>query len=692
MYNKQGVEMIKESNKNITINETLYSFDIFDTLVTRRVATPTGIFLIMQHKLQQSKNIPELIKNNFFKIRVEAECFARFSKKQTENTEEICIDDIYQLINDNYDLSRETTCFLKELEIETEIKNLVPIKKNINLLKKLVAAQKKVVLLSDMYLPEKTLRWMLVHVDTVFENIKIYVSAEYNASKNDGKIFNIVKLAENISYKNWYHYGDNKQSDIKNPQYYGINTNYCPVEHLMPYENFLINSRPEQVFFQSLCGSAKYTRMKYKETNVAYSAVFDFGASFAAPILYNFVDWVIKFSIKKGVNTIYFIARDGYIPKIIADIIIEKRKLNLKTKYLYGSRIAWRIPSEQTLNEFIDSILLEEYSDKINGAFLSYRLGIPYEILKKLLKIKSHKTILKRKERKILAEKIKFNEEIRKKVLSFQKEKKELLKAYFKQEIDFNQKDIIFVDLHGSGKTQDHVSSILNEISDCNVCSLYLTNCLGKQKEKSQKMSYFSTLNYLSFWIELLARCPKGQTIGYKKVNNKIEPVLEDINIELFNDWGFENYLTGIKSFCNDIIDFEKINGFSVNSIDLYCFYYTYFTQMLDKQTADIAGDIPYTMIGNEKNISKCAKPQTLFNALLNFLLCKKPETISEFPYISTARSGKLCKKFQKLVEKYPTIQKFCLDFHYHKRHQKAYLRIFGIKISLRHLFFNRGI
>ena len=39
---------------NIDLSYDLYSFDIFDTLVTRRVATPSGIFAIMQDMIQET--------------------------------------------------------------------------------------------------------------------------------------------------------------------------------------------------------------------------------------------------------------------------------------------------------------------------------------------------------------------------------------------------------------------------------------------------------------------------------------------------------------------------------------------------------------------------------------------------------------------------------------------------------------
>ena len=48
--------------ERIKIAMKLYSFDIFDTLVTRRVASPNGIFAIMQSILINKTNFSDFIK------------------------------------------------------------------------------------------------------------------------------------------------------------------------------------------------------------------------------------------------------------------------------------------------------------------------------------------------------------------------------------------------------------------------------------------------------------------------------------------------------------------------------------------------------------------------------------------------------------------------------------------------------
>ena len=49
----------------------------------------------------------------------------------------------------------------------------------------------------------------------------------------------------------------------------------------------------------------------------------------------------------------------------------------------------------------------------------------------------------------------------------------------------------------------------------------------------------------------------------------------------------------------------ETSNQLSCNSYEISKHYFSYFNHSLDKETADIIGEIPYKMIGDEKNIQK---------------------------------------------------------------------------------------
>ena len=112
----------------------LYSFDIFDTLITRKVAKPVGIFALMQHVISTEslyEDLPYDVITNFYKYRINAEYRLRRFNHLWKNKQEITFEEIYNDIEETYGLSKEQSIRLKNLELEIELDNILPIEKNI---------------------------------------------------------------------------------------------------------------------------------------------------------------------------------------------------------------------------------------------------------------------------------------------------------------------------------------------------------------------------------------------------------------------------------------------------------------------------------------------------------------------------------------------------------------------------------
>ena len=114
--------------------KNIISFDVFDTLVTRKVETPQGIFSVMSEKMLRdcpNWDIPACYLADFRIIRVNAEKQARrFSDA------EVTLDDIYRVLGHNYGLSNDVLDRLKKLEVQCELENCTVIKSNIEKIKK----------------------------------------------------------------------------------------------------------------------------------------------------------------------------------------------------------------------------------------------------------------------------------------------------------------------------------------------------------------------------------------------------------------------------------------------------------------------------------------------------------------------------------------------------------------------------
>ncbi len=158
------------------------SFDIFDTLVSRRIYRPKDLFSLMQSKIatMDSALIYGYLIDNFSELRIQAESDARERKVRLFGGEpEILIKDIYAEISQKCpDVSPEFIEELIKLEIECEKSVLYKCNKGFELFTNAKKAEALVLLISDMYLPSNTLREILISCGYDIEGIKIFSSGE----------------------------------------------------------------------------------------------------------------------------------------------------------------------------------------------------------------------------------------------------------------------------------------------------------------------------------------------------------------------------------------------------------------------------------------------------------------------------------------------------------------------------------
>lgn len=346
-------------------NYEFFSFDIFDTLLSRAVAEPKAVFLMMEQKMQ-GMDLPPYLSENFTKIRMQSEqyFYQNVCKSKHEDTK---LDEIYRLIQQNFSLSLEQTEALKWLEIDTEKQTLYPIQKNIELIERLAGDKKRVVLISDMYLSASVIREFLTPFSPVFSSIPIYVSSEFKLKKNSGNLFKAVMNLERVNPKNWIHYGDSWLGDCVKPAKLGIDT-YFYINALLKHEKFALKHHSYDMRLQKITAVSKKIRLENSLTNLQ-----EIGVSFGAPLLLSYVLWVLNTALKNSIQCLYFIARDGYVLQKMANRIIKEKNLNIKTKYLYGSREVWREPfrnKNKLKIQLVDEYLEQEIDKQERFAFV----------------------------------------------------------------------------------------------------------------------------------------------------------------------------------------------------------------------------------------------------------------------------------------------------------------------------------
>ncbi len=174
--------------KSEILKYDVISFDIFDTLLLRPFIKPTDLFLYIEAKYD--------IKG-FCQARILAEMQSREISKE----QDITLDEIYHQIPKEFHL-------YKEVEIATEKEMLIPNLEMLELYRFAKENNKRVIIVSDMYLPLEVLEDILISKG--FDGYtNFYLSSHIKLTKHSKDLFKHVLKQENITHTQMLHIGDN---------------------------------------------------------------------------------------------------------------------------------------------------------------------------------------------------------------------------------------------------------------------------------------------------------------------------------------------------------------------------------------------------------------------------------------------------------------------------------------------------
>lgn len=190
---------------------TTISFDIFDTLIERDVDKPDDIFYKVGIEIFHDADKAE----SFRRARIQAEKISR----QKQNGE-VTLEQIYKELDDIY---RDYSQALQEEEENQEVCSCYQKEKMKDAFEYAKASGKTVILISDMYLPKKTIVAMLDKCNVTGYDY-CYVSNEYGVNKISGKLFDLVVSEMMIKKTQLLHVGDSIKADFLGP----IKSGICP--------------------------------------------------------------------------------------------------------------------------------------------------------------------------------------------------------------------------------------------------------------------------------------------------------------------------------------------------------------------------------------------------------------------------------------------------------------------------------
>jgi len=300
--------------KDVMNGYDIISFDIFDTLLIRPYVRPDDLFKHMESALEI---------RGFAAERTSAERRARHKV-----CEEITLDEIYDEITEEYRHLKET-----EMEYERTVLTCNPDAKR--LYDHAAELRKKIILISDMYLPSAFLKDVL-RTKGYTGDPELFVSCEHRKNKHSGDLYHHVLTALDVKPERMLHIGDNKHSDHNVPEGLGI--------HSVLYEKIIYryfrNNRKAKTFYSSKKDferSVLVSMDAIKWINDHVDGVeneywYRFAYRFGGPIASMFADFVAS---NVDNELLLFIARDGYNLKKVYDIMFP----DSDNVYVYAPRL-----------------------------------------------------------------------------------------------------------------------------------------------------------------------------------------------------------------------------------------------------------------------------------------------------------------------------------------------------------------
>lgn len=286
--------MIMNYYKQIELFEYV-SFDLFDTLIFRTFSEYSGVFKYVEY-IYNKFYTPSI--QGFWKKRIQAEKAAR----KRRGWAEVNLDEIYSELK----YSNEVKEILKTLEVKVEIDNCVPNKEVVDIVQNCNKQNKKVIIITDMYLPRMCIQKILDKCG--ISCTKIFISGEEKRTKCEGDLFPYVLNQLNIQGNQLIHLGDNKVSDYMNPMKFGIKS----VQYIRSREPFpYIISCKKDILCNHLDALITNGYSSVKEHSLEYKI----GFSVVGPIMVEFCNWIHQMKIENKIDKLFFVAREGYLIK-----------------------------------------------------------------------------------------------------------------------------------------------------------------------------------------------------------------------------------------------------------------------------------------------------------------------------------------------------------------------------------------
>lgn len=488
------------------------TFDIFDTLVKRDVSLPNDVFSLVEKEYNRT-NTKHI--SGFSHIRQIAEKRARDVSRYAEVT----LDEIYK--ETSYSIGTQE--ILKKIEADIEIMVCTPHQPIVEIYHRLLHMGKRIFLISDMYLPRPVIEKILQKCQ-ISGYEQLWLSSEYRCRKTTGlfcKFLDSVKLKE----EKIIHIGDSWKAD-RLAIWKSANFNY---------HTLLISRNTETTSHTSESANivASFIRNHLPKNQCYFYRI---GYSVYGPLLYAFVDWIIKELKKNDISNILFLSRDCYIIQKAYDIVCDTPCLNsyfcLSRRSIFATRLQGDYSIENVIDKVhfrvdasVESILRHMDAYSTENVQLASQMGIDLNATVPIEKKKGNTW--------------QYLEKVNDKLIGSYQTRARLFEDYLSQFVHQNDR-VAVIDVGWNGTAQRAIEIAQMNLSlNTNTYGYYLgVNkrefgreadiamkgfLVDEETSEEQRIHMKAYMGFLEFFLS----APHGMTTGYIRHDNEIIPKMD---------------------------------------------------------------------------------------------------------------------------------------------------------------------
>lgn len=322
----------------------------------------------------------------------------------------------------------------------------------------------------------------------------------------------------------------------------------------------------------------KFQESSFKVGNCVETVGKTICSNFSGPLIFDYVWWILKKAMERKIQTLYFLARDGYTLMRVAEKFCHTFDLPIECKYLFCSRTSLRTPTYQFIGEeAYDLLLCGGYKVSLHSLLERVQIAKAqrFEIYHECgLNEYDEERSLSKQELHDIRGKIKKSSLFHEHIMKISKESYSDTVDYLKQEGLFGQKTIAIVDSGWTGSMQRSLRQLVESAGyNGTIVGFYFGMFVApKEKKDGLYLTWFFSYKSKPSWkaifcnnlFECLLSAPHGMTTGYYCDETVMKPVLTDYK-STSNDV-VEEQIAGIERYCDEVLPHISFFDFDENN------------------------------------------------------------------------------------------------------------------------------